>query len=127
MYVVAYNKKEDEFGVKISNPLIKEERTYGKQNPVPFDEGNLNVIAENFLVFNYLVSERSIFKRNSADPIKTHALLTNIDRAFAGQGATKSVREIISEDEYAKAIAKAKRAFDKEQQSTIDSQTPEPI
>ena len=123
--VVSYNRATDEIVLGISNPLIEEKRTYGANSDVSFDAVDLNAVAENFLVFNHLVSDTSIFKRKGADPVKTHLLLTNVEKALDGEKAPKAVQEIVAEEEYAKAIAKAKNAFNKEQQEVVESQTPQ--
>ena len=122
---VYYKPEKDEVSLSISNALIKEERTYGGESPVQFESVDLNAVAENFLVFNHLVSSTSIFKRKAADPVKSHLLLTNVEKALGGEPAPKTVSEIVTAEEYAKAIERAKKAFDKEQYSTIDSQTPQ--
>lgn len=122
--VVALNKRTGEITLSISNPVIKEKRVYGAEGTVPFEAVDLNVIAENFLVFNHLVTDTSIFKRKGADPVKSHLLLTNVDKALIGEKAPKTVQEIVTEEEYAKAIARAKKFFNREQASTVDSQTP---
>ncbi len=123
--VVYYKPEKDEVSLSISNPLIKEKRIYAADGTVPFESVDLNAIAENFLVFNHLVTDTSIFKRKGADPVKTHLLLTNVDKALAGEKAPKTVQEIVTAEEYEKAILKAQKAFNKEQYSTIDSQTPQ--
>ena len=121
--VVSYDRRKDEIKLDLKNAVIQEKRVYGADGTVSFELVDLNAVAENFLVFNHLVTDTSIFKRR-IDPVKTHLLLTNVDRALAGEKSPKAVQEIVTEAEYQKAIAKAKRAFDREQQETIDSQTP---
>ena len=123
--VVSYDRQKDEIKLDIKNALLQEKRIYGKDGTVPFESVDLNAIAENFLVFNHLVTDISLFRRKGADPVKSHLLLTNVDRALAGEKAPKSVQEIVTPEEYQKAIAKAQRVFDREQQETTESQTPQ--
>lgn len=122
--VISYDRRKDEIRLDIKNALLQEKRVYSNDGTVAFESVDLNTIAENFLVFNHLVTDTSIFKRKGADPVKSHLLLTNVDKALAGEKAPKTVQEIVSAEEYAKAIAKAKKVFDREQQETTESQTP---
>ncbi len=122
---VSCDKKSGEVRLSIENPILKEKRAYGLEGGVPFEAVDLNAVAENFLVFNHLVSGTSILRKKGADAVKTHLLLTNVDRALEGVPAPKKVEEIVSPEEYKKAIHQAKKAFNKEQEVTVDSQTPQ--
>ena len=122
--VVSYDRRKDEIKLELANEFIKEKRLYGPDGAVAFENVDLNAVVENFLMFNHLVTDSSIFKRKGIDHVKTHLLLTNVDKALAGEKPPKTVQEIVTAEEYAKALSKAKKVFDREQQETIDSQTP---
>lgn len=121
---VNYDKKTDETEVSLTNKQIKESRVFGGKNPVAFESVDLGAIIENFIVFNGLVNPKSIFRKKAPDAVKTHMILTNIDKALEGQPVPADVKTIVSAEEYEAAMQFAKKAFNKEQEETIDSQTP---
>ncbi len=122
---VSYDKDTDETEVVLSNPVIRESRIFGGRNAVPFEAVDIGSVIENFIVFDYLVSSKSIFRKKAPDALKTHLVLTNIDSVFDGKPEKMSASFIVSEEDYDKAMTRAKKAFDKEQSEVIHSQTPE--
>ena len=84
----------------------------------------MNTVVENFIVFNHLVSQKGLFGKKNENALQTHLLLTNIDRALAGQPAQMPVQSIVTEETYKRAMDRAKKAFDKRQFEVFDSQTP---
>lgn len=124
-YVSAnYDKKSDEVQITVKNPVYKVNKSFGGKNPVEFESVDLNALVENFIVFDYLVSKKSIFGKRNPDSVQTHLILSNIESALAGKPVQGVVEQMVSEEDYQKAIARAKKAFEKDQQSTIESQTP---
>lgn len=114
-----YDAKTDELELSISGRFMREHFAYGAKNRTAIDAVDFATLFETFLVFDHLVS-----KTRRPDPITTHKLLSNIEKIVVGEPAPYVVSEVVDKKEYAEAIEKAKKAFNKEQEATIDSQTP---
>ena len=119
-----HDNKSNQTELTLSNAVIKDTKVFDSQNPVPFEAVDMNTVVENFIVFNHLISQKNLFGKKNENAVQTHLLLTNIDRALAGQPAQVPVKSIVVEDVYQKAMDRAQKAFDKEQCEVFDSQTP---
>ena len=120
--VICFDQQRNQVRIELRNKFMAEKRYYGGANVIPFEAIDVNAIAENFLVFNYLVTDTSFFKRKQIDPIKTHLVLTNIDFLLAGQIAPREVKNIITEEEYKNAMTIAKNECEKEQELVYQHQ-----
>ena len=120
--VICFDKQRNQVRLELRNKFMTEKRYYDGANVIPFEAIDVNAIAENFSVFNYLVTDTSFFKRKQIDPIKTHLVLTNIDFLLAGQIAPREVKNIITEEEYKNAMTIAKNECEKEQELVYQHQ-----
>lgn len=113
MYVT-YDEIDNVIKIGLYNSRLKERRVIAESQ---YDREFINAIAENFMVFNYLVEPRSKFKRteNEVDPDILYMILTNIDKALDCEKPPKGIHEIITNDVYQKAIIEANKAYGKEQ------------
>lgn len=116
---VKYDKKTDALKLYLSGRFMKESFSYGGKSKIAIDSVDYATLLETFLVFDYVVNEI-----RKPDAMITHKLLSNIEKLVVGEPAPYIVSEIVDEKTYAKAIEKAKKAFNKEQEATIESQTP---
>ena len=119
------NRRTGEIKLRIRNDVLNELKGFDADGQLPIDCLDFNGLAENIVMFDYLISGGSMLPKINVDVMKTHLLLTNVDALLNGQPAPMKVTKIMTDEEYAKAIAKAKKAFNKEQQSIIESQTPQ--
>ena len=120
--VICFDKQRNQVRLELRNKFMTEKRYYDGANVIPFEAVDVNTIAENFSVFNYLVTDTSFFKRKPIDPIKTHLILTNIDFLLAGEIAPRELKNIVTEEEYEKAMAVAKSEYKKEQELAFQYQ-----
>lgn len=120
-----YDKEAKELTLYLSNALIEEKKfNYGGNSPVPLENVNLETLFENLVMLDYHVSSGKVF-RNKEEYLSTaHHLLSNIEKNLEGKTTTMSARDIVGPDNYEKYLKKAKKAYQKDQEQTIDSQTP---
>ena len=120
-----YDKDTKELTVYIRNALIEEKKfSYGGNNPIPLESLNLETLFENLVMLDHHVSAGKVF-RNKEEYLSTaHHLLSNIEKSLEGKTSTRSASEIVGPDNYEKYLKKAKKAYQKDQEQTIDSQTP---
>ena len=122
---IYYDKDSKELTVYLANALInKKEFNFGGNHPVPLENANLEVLFENLVMLDFHVTAGKVF-RNKEEYLSTaHGLLSNIEKVVEGKTATKQAKDIIGPDNYEKYLKKAKKAYQKDQEQTIDSQTP---
>lgn len=123
----AITKSQDgnEFEVALSSSVIQDKKVFGPKTGILIESVDLNALYENFVLLDYIGTKKGFFAKKNADIVQAHALLSNIESVLAGKPAAYNASEIVSPEDYAKAMSKAKKAYDKDQESTIDSQTPE--
>lgn len=120
-----YDKDSRELTVYLANALINEKKfDFGGNSPIPLENANLEALFENLSMLDFHVTSGKVF-RNKEEYLSTaHDLLSNIEKVVEGKTPTKQVKDIIGPDNYEKYLKKARKAYQKDQEETFDSQTP---
>lgn len=123
---IYYNKENDEVEVHLKNNIIDTSVKFGPNQALKVEQVDLNAMFENLVVLDMHNSKMII--TDKADFIsKASKLMKNIERCGNGEKLEISAQEIVGKEAYEKAMRKSIKAYNKEQQETIDSQTPEPF
>ncbi len=121
---VCKKKGAEDVLVSFSTSALSEQMKYGKESGVTIEQIDLNSLFENLMVLDYLESRKSIFRRQNQDTTRAYDVLKNISALAEGKPVSKELLSVVSKEDYEKALQRAIKAHKKEQEATIDSQTP---
>ena len=120
-------EKSNEVYIKLKNNVICEVQNFGGTTGKNIADVDFNSLLENFIVFDYVSNQKSFIGKKNVDPMQIYELVNNLKQGLDCSPNLKPVEQIVSPEIYKKALDKAKKAFNKSQEQTIDSQTPEPL
>ena len=122
-----YNKETDELEVIFKNNVIdKTSIKFGANYPLKIEDVDLNAMFENLTVLDHHSSKKII--TNKGEFLATASrLMKNIEKCGNGEKLEVSAKDIVGKEVYEKAMKKAMKAYSKDQEETIDSQTPDPF
>ena len=123
-----YFKDKNELVVYIRNALIDETALkFGGENPIPLEKANLENLFENLVMLDFHVEDSKKFKNRAEYFSTAHKLLSNIENITEGKDIEYEIKNFIDKDTYEKYLKKALKIYNKEQEATVDSQTPQPF
>ena len=70
--VIKFDKKTNQTQLILFNAVLNDTRTYGGENPLDIEAIDLASVMENFVMFDYFVSGKSIFGKKNTDAVKIH-------------------------------------------------------
>ena len=119
-----YNKETDEVTIRLASPCIKDKKTFGGANEIPFESVDLSSLIESFIVFNHLNPKRMVFE-NETRVKESHILAKNIANILSGKPVEQPAEKVVDAEVYLQAMDKAKKACKNEQLAVFDSQMPQ--